>query len=49
MKFFPLEYDINWANFINRTCLLPKLFRKMYFWFYTYTFDGVMKFENLKY
>ena len=29
-----LEYDINWPNFINRLCLLPKLFSKMYFLFY---------------
>ena len=24
----------NWPNFINRPCLLPKLFSKMYFLFY---------------
>ena len=49
MKLFILEYDLNWQDFIDRPCLLPKLFRKMYFMFYAYTLDDVMKFENLKY
>ena len=48
MKLFLLEYDMNWPNFINRPCLLPKLFRKMYFLFYARAFDDVMKFKNLK-
>ena len=34
MKFFLLKYDINWQNFINRLCLLPKLLSEMYFLFY---------------
>ena len=34
IKFFLLYYDINWSNFINRMCLLLKLFSKMYFFFY---------------
>ena len=33
-KLFLLEYGINWPNFSNRICLLPKLFSKMYFLFY---------------
>ena len=49
MKFFLLEYDINWPNFVNRPCLLPKLVSKMYFLFYAEAFDDVMKLENLKY
>ena len=49
MKLFLLEDDINWSNFINRLCLLPKLFSKMHFLFYAQAFDGVMKFENLKF
>ena len=47
MKLFPLEYDINWPNFINRLSLPLKLLNKMYFLFYASTFDNVMKFENL--
>ena len=31
MKLFLLKYDINWLSFINRMCLLPKLFSKMCF------------------
>ena len=34
MKLFLLRYDINWPNFINRLCLYPKLFSKIYFFFY---------------
>ena len=49
MKLFILECDITWPNFINRLCLLPKLFNKMYFLFYAQAFDDVMKFENLKF
>ena len=49
MKLFCLEYDINWPNFIDRLCLLPKFLSKMYFLFYTQTFDEATKFENLKY
>ena len=49
MKLFLLEYDINWPNYINRPCLLPKLFSKIYFWFYAQAFDDVIKFEHLKY
>ena len=48
MKLFPLEYGINWPNFINRLSLPLKLFSKMYFLFYASAFDDVMKFENLK-
>ena len=48
MKLFPLEYGINWPNFINRLSLPLKLFNKMYFLFYASAFDDVMKFENLK-
>ena len=49
MKLLLLEYDINWPNFINRLCLLPKFFRKMYFLFYAQAFDDVMNFENQKF
>ena len=49
MKLYLLKYDINWSNFINRLCLLPKIFSKMYFLFYAQAFDDAMKFENLKY
>ena len=49
MKLFFLEYDIKWPNFINRQCLLRKLFSKMYFLFYAWAFDDVMKLENLKF
>ena len=28
MELFILEYDINWKIFINRLCVLPKLFKK---------------------
>ena len=34
MKLYLSEYDINWAHFINRQGLLPKLFSKMYFLLY---------------
>ena len=30
-KTFPLQYYINWLDFITRLCLLHKLFNKMYF------------------
>ena len=49
MKLFPLNYDINWPNFINKLSLPLKLFNKMYFLFYALAFDDVMKFENLKF
>ena len=49
MKLFLLEYDTNWPNFINRLCLLSKLFSEMYFLFYASAFDDVMKFENRKF
>ena len=39
----------NWSNFINRVCLLAKFFNKVYFLFYAYAFDGVIKFEYLKF
>ena len=29
-----IRYDINLPNFINRLCLLPKLFSEMYFLYY---------------
>ena len=32
-NFIILEYDINWPTFINRLCLLAKIFSKMYFFF----------------
>ena len=44
---FLSQYDINWPNFINRLCLLPKLFSKMYSLFDAE--DDAMKFENLKF
>ena len=31
IKIFLFQYDINWPNFINRMCLLPKFFTEMYF------------------
>ena len=37
----------NWPNSINRLCLLPKLFSKMYFLFGSAFYDD-MEFENLK-
>ena len=40
---------MNWSNFINRLCLLPKLFGEMYLLFYAYAFDDVMKFENVEF
>ena len=46
-KLFLLEYDINRPSFINKLCLLPQLFSKMYFLFYAWVFDDVMKFENV--
>ena len=49
MKFFLLLYDINWSNFINRLYLGPKLFSEMYFLFYAWAFDDVMKFENVEF
>ena len=44
-----MEYDINWPHFITRMCLIPKLLSKMYFLFYAWAFDDVMKCENLKF
>ena len=41
--------DINWPNFINRLCLLTKLFIEMYFLFYAKAFDDVMKFQNVEF
>ena len=38
----------NWPNFINRLSFLPKLLR-MYFLFYAWTFDDVMKLKYLKF
>ena len=49
MKSFPLEYDINWSNFINKLSLPLKLFSKMYFLFYASAFDDFMKSENLEF
>ena len=40
---------MTWPNFINRLCLLPKLFSEMYFLFYAQAFDDVMKFENVEF
>ena len=40
---------MNGANFINRLCLFPKLFSKMYFLFYAYAFDDVIKIENVEF
>ena len=40
---------MNWPNFINRLCLLPKLFSEMYFLLYAEAFDDVIKFENLEF
>ena len=37
-----------WPNFINRLRLLPKLFNKMCFMFYAWTYDDVMRIEYLK-
>ena len=34
---------------MNRLGLLPKLFSEMYFLFYAYAFDDVMKFENVEF
>ena len=34
MKLFPLEYDINWPNFINRLTLHLTFFITMYFLFF---------------
>ena len=48
MKLFPLGYDINSPNFINRPNLLLTLFTKMNFLFYAAAFD-IMKFENFKF
>ena len=39
------EKNIN----INRLYLLPKLFSEMYFLFYAWAFDDVMKFENVEF
>ena len=33
MKFFLLQYDINWPNFINKLYPLPKLLSEMYLLF----------------
>ena len=44
-----LRYNTKQPNFINRLCLLPTLFSKMYFLFYVSAFDDVMKFENKKF
>ena len=41
-------YDINWPNFINRLCLILRLFSKMYFLIYPQSFDDIIKFEYLK-
>ena len=48
MQLFLLDYDISWPNFINKTCLLPKLFSKMYLLFHSQAFDDVIKFESLE-
>ena len=40
---------MNWSNFINRLCLLPKLSSKMYFFFYAWAFDDFMTFENAEF
>ena len=34
---------------MNRLCLLPKLFSEMYFLFYAWAFDDVMKFDNAEF
>ena len=49
MKLSLVEYDIIWPNFIDRLCLIPKLFSKTYFLFYVYAFDDVMISKNLKF
>ena len=38
----------NWPNFSNRTCLLPKLFSKMFSLFYAKAFYDVMRFSRSK-
>ena len=49
VEFFEKAFSlVIWHNSINRLCLLPKLFSKMYL-FYARAFDDVMKFEYLKY
>ena len=48
IKNFILQYYINWANFITRLCLLPKLFSKLCFVFHVWAFDDVMTFGYLK-
>ena len=40
---------LNWSNFINRLCLLPMLFSKIYFLLYAWAFDDIMKFAYLKF
>ena len=49
IKIFLQEYDINWPNFINRLCLISKLFSKFYFLFYTQALDDVIKSGYLKF
>ena len=39
---------MNWPNFINKLCLLLKLFSKMCLVFHAWAFDDAMTFEYLK-
>ena len=49
INFFLLYCGINWPNFINRLCLLSRLFSEMHFLFYAQAFDDFMKFENVEF
>ena len=45
----PIKRNLRRTSFINRLCLLPKLLSKIYFLFYAWALDEVMKFEYLKF
>ena len=49
INFFNSQYNTKWPNFINRLCLLSRLFSKLYFLRYAYAFDDVTKLEYLKF
>ena len=45
---FRPQFDINWSNFINKQCLFPKLFSKMYCFMLRH-FADVMRFEIVEF
>ena len=47
INFFISQYNTNWPNFINRLCLLPRLFSKLHFLRHAQAFDDVTKLSEI--